>query len=167
MSFRHPLRKDPRGKQGRKVRRGLGTSEEARAQALVDDMNVLLAETGWHSIAKRAEAERRFDPVVVRAFYDDIEVSATSSWDIRNEGLPLPGADDGYARVMMVGTTGAGKTSLVRVVIGSHPERDRFPSTSASRTTISDIEVITSDEPVFRTVVTFFNEWAVHTYVHE
>jgi hypothetical protein len=167
MSFRHPLRKDPRGKQGRKVRRGLGTSEEARAQALVDDMNVLLAETGWHSIAKRAEAERRFDPVVVRAFYDDIEVSATSSWDIRNEGLPLPGADDGYARVMMVGTTGAGKTSLVRVVIGSHPERDRFPSTSASRTTISDIEVITSDEPVYRTVVTFFNEWAVHTYVHE
>ena len=167
MSFRHPLRKDPRGKQGRKVRRGLGTSEEARAQALVDDMNVLLADTGWHSIAKRAEAERRFDPVVVRAFYDDIEAPATSSWDIRNDCLRLPGADDGYARVMMVGPTGAGKTSLLRVVIGSHPERDRFPSTSASRTTISDIEVITSDEPMYRTVVTFFNEWAVHTYVHE
>ena len=29
MSFRHPLRKDPRGKQGRKVRRGLGTSDVA------------------------------------------------------------------------------------------------------------------------------------------
>jgi hypothetical protein len=68
---------------------------------------------------------------------------------------------------MMVGAIGAGKTSLLRVVIGSHPERDRFPSTSASRTTISDTEVITSDEPVYRAVVTFFNEWAVHTYVHE
>ena len=130
-------------------------------------MNVLLGEPSWHSITKRAEAERRFDLIVVRAFYDGIETAAHDSWEIRNAALPLPGAEDGYSQVMMVGTTGAGKTSLLRHLIGSHPERDRFPSTSASRTTISDIEVITSEEPTYRAVVTFFNEWMVHTNVHE
>ena len=167
MSFRHPLRKDPRGKQGRKIRRGLGTADVARAQTLIDQMNVLLGDSSWHSIAKRAEAERRFDPIAVRAFYDDIETAQHDPWEIRNDALPLPGAEDGYSQVMMVGTTGAGKTSLLRHLIGSHPERDRFPSTSASRTTISDIEVITSKEPTYRAVVTFFNEWMVHTNVHE
>lgn len=167
MSFRHPLRKDPRGKQGRKVRRGLGTADETRAQELADQMNVLLGDSSWHSIAKRGEAERRFDPIIVRAFYDDIESPPYNTWEIRNKALPLPTAEDGYAQVMMVGTTGAGKTSLLRHLIGSHPERDRFPSTSASRTTISDIEVITSDDQTYRAIVTFFNEWTVHTNVHE
>lgn len=167
MSFRHPLRKDPRGKQGLKVRRGLGTPDGAKAQVLVDEMNVLLGDASWHSIAKRPEAERRFDPVVVRAFYEDIETPPSNSWEIRNEALPLPTAEDGYTQVMMVGPTGAGKTSLLRHLIGSHPERDRFPSTSASRTTISDIEVITSAELPYRSVVTFFSKWQVHTNVHE
>ena len=66
-----------------------------------------------------------------------------------------------------MGPTGGGKTSLLRHLIGSHPERARFPSTSASRTTISDIEVITSEDAAYKAVVTFFNEWAVHTSVHE
>jgi len=167
ISFRHPLRKDARGKQGRKIRRGLGTSDESRAQALVDEMNILLGDPAWHSIAKRSDAERRFDPVIVRAFYDDIESAPSNTWAIRNDFLPLPSSDEGYAKVLMVGTTGAGKTSLLRHLMGSHPERDRFPSTSASRTTISDIEVITAASAPYRAVVTFFNEWTVHTNVHE
>lgn len=167
MSFRHPLRKDGRGKQGRKIRRGLGTSDESKAQALVDEMNDLLGDVNWHSIAKRPEAERRFSPVVVDAFYDDIEGIPFNSWDIRNKVLPLPTRNEGYTRVMMVGTTGAGKTSLLRHLIGSHPKLDRFPSTSASRTTISDIEVISSTEELYKAVVTFFDEPTVHTNVHE
>jgi hypothetical protein len=167
ISFRHPLRKDPRGKQGLKMRRGLGTADEAKAQALVDEMNELLGDAGWHSIARRPDAERRFDPLVVRAFFDGIEAQAGNSWEIRNEEIRLLGRADGYARAMLVGTTGAGKTSLLRHLIGSHPTTDRFPSTSAARTTISDIEVITSEDPVYKAVVTFFNEWAVHTSVHE
>ncbi len=164
MSFRHPLRKDPRGKQGRKVRRGLHTSEETRAQELIDQMNELLKDTQWHSIAKRSEAERRFDSVVVDAFYDSIESTSFNSWELRNKDLPLK---EGYAKVMLVGTTGAGKTSLLRHLIGSHPKNDRFPSTSASRTTISDIEVITSPDESYRAVVTFFDESTIHTNVHE
>lgn len=167
MSFRHPLRKDARGKQGRKVRRGLNTSSDERAQLLVDHMNEMLGDVTWHNLARRAEAERRFDPIVVRAFYDDIESPSTNSWDVRNEVLPLPGAEEGYSHVLTVGTTGAGKTSLLRQLIGSHPERDRFPSTSASRTTISDIEVIASEDPQFSAAVTFFSEPNVHTNVHE
>ena len=167
ISFRHPLRKDPRGKHGLKVRRGLGTSNESQAQALTDEMNILLGDTSWHTIARRAEAERRFNPAIVRAFFDDIEAQPSNSINIRNRTLPLPTAADGYAQVMLVGTTGAGKTSLLRHMIGSHPDSDRFPSTSASRTTISDIEVITADEPAYRAVVTFFGESAVHTNVHE
>ena len=167
MSFRHPLRKDPRGKQGRKVRRGLGTPDEARAQQLVDEMNSLLRDTSWHSITKRLEAERQFDAIIVRAFYDDIESSPSNSWEIRNSALPLPSADEGYTQGMFVGPTGAGKTSLLRQVIGLHPKRDRFPSTSASRTTISDIEIITSEDSIFKAIVTFFNEWTTHTNVHE
>ena len=167
ISFRHPLRKDPRGKQGRKVRRGLGTSDETRAQALVDEMNILLGDAAWQTIAKRPDAERRFDPVIVRAFYDDIENAPSNTSEIRNEALPLPSAAEGYAKVLMVGTTGAGKTSLLRHLMGSHPDRDRFPSTSASRTTVTDIEVITGASAPYRAVVTFFNEWTVHTNVYE
>lgn len=167
MSFRHPLRKDPRGKQGLKIRRGLGTGNEAEAQALVDEMNVLLSDSSWHSIVRRAEAGRKFSPVVVRAFYDAVESSNATSWDRRNQSMQLPGREQGYSRVMLVGTTGAGKTSLLRHLIGSSPKIDRFPSTSASRTTISDIEVIPCDEQNYRAVVTFFDEWTIRTNVHE
>lgn len=167
MSFRHPMHMDVRGNQGRKMRRGLGTGDEAQAQALVGEMNTLLGEPTWHSIAKRSEAERKFSPIVVRAFYDPIESDGSDSWCRRNDAMPLPGREDGYTRVMMVGTTGAGKTSLLRQLIGSHPERDRFPSTSASRTTISDIEVISFEGLPYRAVVTFFDESTIYTNVHE
>ena len=167
MSFRHPLRKDARGKQGRKVRRGLGTSDEASAQTMIDQMNEILGDIKWHDVTKRSEAERYFDQIVVRAFYDNIESQSKNSLEVRNLALPLPTVDEGYSQVLMVGTTGAGKTSLLRQLIGSHPERDRFPSTSASRTTISDIEVIVCDELRFSAVVTFFSESAVYTNIHE
>ena len=168
MSFRHPLRLDARGNQGRKVRRGLGTEDEAQAQELVNQMNELLGDPSWHSIGKRDEAERHFPRIVVCAFYDGIEAPPShASRVIRDAELPLPTADEGYAHVMMVGATGAGKTTLLRQLIGSDPKRDRFPSTSTSRTTIADIEVITSDEPTFRAVVTFFDEPTIRTYVDE
>lgn len=168
MSFRHPLRPDPRGKQGRKIRRGLNTGSEEQAQRLVDQMNEILGDITWHNAARRSEAERRFDPIIVRAFFDDIESPPTNSWEVRNALLPLPGRKEGYAHVLGVGPTGAGKTSLMRQLIGSHPERDRFPSTSASRTTISDIEVIAADSPEgFKAAVTFFSEATIHTNVHE
>jgi len=168
ISFRHPLRKDPRGKVGLKIRRGLGTSDAAEAERLVGQMNELLAAPSLHSLAKRPEAARRFSPVVVSAFYDAIEPPDSDPFAQRNEVLPLPGRDEKYARVLLVGTTGAGKTSLLRHLIGSHPERDRFPSTATARTTIADIEVITdADAEEYEAAVTFFNEWSTLTNISE
>ena len=161
ISFRHPLRRDARGKQGLKIRRGLGTDDEAQAQRLVDEMNILLADASWHSIAKRGEAEKRFASVIVSAFYDAVEATPARAWDIRNETLPLPGREEGYSTVMLVGSTGAGKTSLLRHLIGSDPDTDRFPSTSAARTTIADTEVICAESDEYEAVVTFANEWSV------
>ncbi len=72
---------------------------------------------------------------------------------IRDEAIPLPSRDDGYATVMLVGTTGAGKTTVLRQLIGS----DRFPPTSTSRTTTSDIEIVTA-EGSYEAVVTFMDQ---------
>ncbi len=85
---------------------------------------------------------------------------------IRDSYIPLPSENDGYSRVMLVGTTGGGKTSLLRHVIGSDPDEDRFPSTSTAKTTVSDIEVIQADSG-YAAVVTFFSEFWVQANVEE
>ena len=99
VTFRHPRRKDTRSKFGRKVRRGLGTPDDAQADQLVGQLNEILADPSWWSLDRQAEAKRRFDPVVVSAFFDDIEVGKINSKELREEMLPLPTPDDGYARV--------------------------------------------------------------------
>ncbi len=63
---------------------------------------------------------------------------ACSSWS-REAGF--------YARAQFIGTTGAGKTTVVRQVIGTDPASERFPSISAAKTTICDIEVILRPMP--------------------
>ncbi len=82
--------------------------------------------------------------------------------DIRDEAIPLPSRDDGYATVMLVGTTGAGKTTVLRQLIGS----DRFPPTSTSRTTTCDIEIVTNDGP-FAAVVTFMDQREVRDEIEK
>ena len=68
---------------------------------------------------------------------------------LREEAIPLPprGEPTGYRHALMLGTTGAGKTTLVRQLIGTDQETERFPSTSTSRTTIHDTEVVLDDGP--------------------
>lgn len=78
---------------------------------------------------------------------------SSRSIDMRDNAIPLPTRDDGYATVMLVGTTGAGKTTVLRQLIGS----DRFPPTSTSRTTTCDIEIVTGETP-FAAIVTFMDE---------
>ena len=67
MTFRHPVCRDEEGRPGVKVRRGLGTSDDAAADALVKEMNALLGDESYWNIAERRRAEQRFDGVVVRA----------------------------------------------------------------------------------------------------
>lgn len=166
VTFRHPLRHDARGKPGLKMRRGLGTSDEAEADRMVAELNEILGDSAWWSASKRHEAAGRFAAQVVAAFFDEIQAGREDSVTIREGVIPLPGKDDGYSRVMFVGTTGAGKTSLLRQIIGSDPDEDRFPSTAPAKTTISDIEVVQADGE-FLAAVTFFSEFQVQASIEE
>jgi energy-coupling factor transporter ATP-binding protein EcfA2 len=129
-------------------------------------MNQLLRDTSWWSSGKRREAELRFAPQIVAAFFDELQAGRNDPEGLREEHIPLPGSSEGFARVLFVGTTGAGKTTLLRQLIGSDPDEDRFPSTAPAKTTIADIEIITADGP-FEAIVTFFTEFQVQAYVEE
>lgn len=166
VSFRHPLRSDARGKPGLKMRRGLGTTDDAEADRLVAEMNVILEDRAWWNAGKHAEAEIMFSKVIVDAFYDEIQAGRDDPEVLREELIPLPTVEDGYSRVLFVGTTGAGKTSLLRQLIGSDPDKDRFPSTAPAKTTIADIEVVQS-EGDYKAAVTFFTEFQTQANVEE
>ncbi|GAB2812273.1 hypothetical protein GCM10022221_07230 [Actinocorallia aurea] len=86
-----------------------------------------------------------------------VEVSAPpvrrSGMELREELLPLP--TEGYRRVLLLGTTGAGKTTVIRQLLGTHPDTERFPSTSTAKTTVATSELILTDHRVYRAVITF------------
>jgi hypothetical protein len=64
--FRHPVRIDQNtGKPGLRVRQGLGTSDEAEAGELRDQLNQLLADEGFWSLGSKPQAEARFHHRVV------------------------------------------------------------------------------------------------------
>jgi hypothetical protein len=166
VTFRHPMRTDSRGQRGLKVRRGLSTADDAVADQLVAQLNELLDDESWWNGDRRTEAEHRFDPVVVAAFFDGIESGSLDSQARRNEVIRLPNRDDGYSQILFLGTTGAGKTTLLRHIIGSDPIQDRFPSTSTAKTTSADIEIITAPGP-FRATATFMPEHEVRAHIDE
>jgi hypothetical protein len=148
------------------MRRGLGTADEAEADAMVAQMNTILGDQTWWNAAKRSEATLRFATPVVDAFYDEIQAGHPDSESLRESHIRLPNREDGYSRVLFVGTTGAGKTSLLRQLIGSDPDEDRFPSTAPAKTTIADIEVIQATGE-FAAAVTFFSEFQTQANIEE
>ena len=166
--FRHPARRDEAsGKPGLRVRRGLGTRDEAEAKRLRGELNVLLTDSTYHDAAARAEAERRFDPRVVDIFFDKMMPEETDFAALREDVIALPESEpDGYRRVLFLGTTGAGKTTLVRQLIGTDPLRERFPSTSTAKTTIHDTEIVLA-EGGWRAVVTFASSDEVREHLNE
>lgn len=166
--FRHPTRrKGSTGKRGLRVRRGLGTRDKAEAEQLREQLNTLLAEPRYHKVAGRAEAQRRFDGRVVDMFYDQMEYEEFDFTALRDDAVPLPRqGPDGYRHVLFLGTTGAGKTTLVRQLIGTDPGEERFPSTSTAKTTIHDTELIFEDGP-WRAVVTFVSSSEAREYLSE
>lgn len=140
--FRHPAVITRRGKPGRRVRRGLGTQDDAAAEALVAQLNEILRTPELWEPSARPPLGIRFDEPVLDIFYDGIEATSTDFEAVRNDFVPLPGADEDYRTVLMLGTTGAGKTTLVRQLLGTDPETERFPSTSTAKTTVADTELI-------------------------
>src|SRR4051812_37820523 len=72
--FRHPDRIDlATGKTGRRVRRGLGTSDENEATQLIAQLNHILSTPELWEITARPAALGRFDSRVVDIFYDGME----------------------------------------------------------------------------------------------
>ncbi len=165
--FRHPLRNDDYGRPGRRIRRSLGTTDREEAQKLVDQANILLSDSKWWSPAMREQAERQFAKQVVGAFYDDLVPKPRDGWLLRESVIPIPCPQDGYARVLLLGATGAGKTTLVRQLIGTGSEGKKFPSISTAKTTTCDIEIITAESAEYEAVVSFLPKDLVRQYVEE
>lgn len=165
VEFRHPLRMDG-NKPGKKTRKGLGTQDEARAQLLVGQLNELLSNEALWSLGARAEATKLYEPEVLEIFYGEIEPKTQDARPLRDKLLPLPTRADGYAKVVMLGVPGAGKTTLIRQLIGTHPKREAFPSTSLNRTTTFPTELVLR-KGRFEAVVTFLSEHETRFEVEE
>src|SRR5262245_57183973 len=142
--FRHPVLLDrTTGKPGRRVRRGLGTKDEKVAGRLVAELNELLADKLFWEPSSRTTALTRFSPLVVDIFYHDMIPEAADAFAIREAAIPLPrSSDSDYRQVLFLGTTGGGKTTLVRQLLGTDQRTERFPATSTARTTIADMEIL-------------------------
>src|SRR5688572_15448061 len=119
--FRHPTCMTPDGKQKLRVRRGLGTRDEAEAQLLVNQLNEILADEDHWNLTSRIKAEAKYHKQIVAAFYDHLEPEKRDGWAERERMMPLPTNKDGYAKVQFIGTTGAGKTTVVRQLLGTDP----------------------------------------------
>ncbi len=163
--FRHPVRKNADGAPVR-IRRGLGTRKKDEAEKLVAELNQILGDRDYWTPTAKAKADTLFNAKVVSAFYDNFLPAIQDAWALREEIIKLPGREEGYARARFLGTTGAGKTTLVRQLIGTDPEKERFPSTSTAKTTVCDIEVVMAEGP-FKAVVTFFPRDHVRLHIEE
>lgn len=164
--FRHPVRKDPNtGKPGRRVRNGLGTKDENEANQLVSQMNELLANSDYWTIGAQVTAQGRFDARIVDIFFHDIIPQPTDFMNVREQVIPIPSSEDSdYRSVLLLGTTGVGKTTVLRQIIGTHPLKERFPSTSTGKTTVADTEIVIA-EGDYHSVVTFMERNEVRDYL--
>jgi hypothetical protein len=154
------------GKPGVRVRRGLGTESQTEAQEIVDDVNAMLGNQDFWKMGARDLASRQFKPKAVSAFYDHdrLQVAIADPWLKREEVLQLPVST--HSIVQMIGPFGVGKTTLIRQMLGTDPEDERFPSTSKGRSTICDTEIICSPGS-FSAVVSFLSHDRVLAYIEE
>lgn len=152
LSFRHPVVKDANG-YGKKIQRGMGTSEEEVAKNLAGQLQELLNDEKWHVKGLKDEALKKYERIVVDAFYDCMSdpVETNNALD----SIPMRTLDDGYFNTALVGMSGAGKTTFLRKLIGTTEEV--FPTTSNNRTTTCDMEIIRSDVSRFKLAVQFIS----------
>ena len=129
--FRHPVRKDKAtGRPGLRVRQGLGTRDRDEAERLVGQMNEILGEPTYWQLSARVQAQARFDERILEIFYYKLLSEPTDFFSVRDSVIPLPPSESEYRRILLAGTTGSGKTTLARQLLGTDPNEERFPSTS-------------------------------------
>src|SRR5207247_7653566 len=137
--FRHPKLSDATGKP-RRVRYGIGTENRDVAEKILADLNAILSNEDLWSPGAEEIASRTYHATAVACFYEGIEAKIIDPWIKREEVIELP--KEGFSIVQLTGSVGAGKTTLVRQLIGTDPLKERFPATSNARTTIFDTEII-------------------------
>ncbi|MEQ8485103.1 MAG: hypothetical protein RIB46_12145 [Pseudomonadales bacterium] len=133
---------------------------------MCEQLNELLADTAFHDPSRRPDAERRFDSRVVDIFFDKMSSEQVDFAAIRERAIPIGSLEEDYRKILLLGTTGAGKTTLVRQLIGTDPRRERFPSTSTAKTTVHDTEIVLRDGP-WQAAVTFVPSDEVREYLSE
>ncbi|MCL5027664.1 MAG: ABC transporter ATP-binding protein [Bacteroidetes bacterium] len=166
IEFRHPLIKDSNGKTGKKIRRGLGTSDEVEAEKLVQQMNLLLGDDSYWHPSSRSKAKDLFNEGIVNAFYDEVDYIIQNYEKLRDKIIPLKSHEEGYSRVLLLGSTGAGKTTLLRQIMGTDPSTEKFPATSTAKTTVFDSEIILSDG-TYKGVISFYTEGETRELIKE
>ena len=130
-------------------------------------MNELLANSDYWTVGAQATARGRFDGRIVDVFFHDIVPQPTDFMNVREQVIPIPSSDDSdYRSALLLGTTGAGKTTVLRQIIGTHPVKERFPSTSTAKTTVADTEIIVA-EGDYHSVITFMERDEVRDYLEE
>lgn len=169
--FRHPVRRDrASGKPGLKVRKGLGTRDLAEAERLKDQLNELLQDPVYWSGASINLARGRFDQRVVSIFFDQIaaEPAELTSW--RESAIPLPPPDaQDCPRVLIIGPSGAGKTSLICQFAGITEDHNKAGAlaTSAFHTTAHEAEIFIDPQSNWRAALTFTSSDEVREHVNE
>ena len=132
-------------------------------------MNRLLDDASlWAPEARAVAIEQGLDPRVIRIFYDAFPSPIRDPWAIREGEIPLPTKREKQKNsipvIQFVGLISGCKTTLCRQLIGTFA--DRFPSTSNSRTTTCDIEVI-AEPGEYSAVVSFLPRAVVHQRIEE
>lgn len=91
-------------------------------------------------------------------------MSGETFYGLREMVLPGPSQTSGYRTILLIGTTGAGKSTLIRQLMGTIA--DGFPATSASKTTVAEAEVLLAPGDYYATA-TFMPLIEVRSYLEE
>ncbi len=92
-------------------------------------------------------------------------MSGDTFYGLREMVLPGPSQTTGYRTSLVIGTTGAGKSTLIRQLMGTNG-RDAFPATSASKTTVAETEILLAPGAYYA-VATFMPLVEMRSYLEE
>ncbi len=92
-------------------------------------------------------------------------MSGETFYGLREMVLPGPSQTTGYRTILVIGTTGAGKSTLIRQLMGT-TDGEAFPATSASKTTVAETELLLAPGD-FYAVATFMPLVEVQAYIEE
>ncbi len=71
----------------------------------------------------------------------------------------------GYPKLYLLGSTGAGKTSIVQSILDT--QSDKFPSTSPTRTTVAPMEYVIDSNKEFKSTFLFKSKEDIDTSIYE